>query len=304
MTTPSAHPVAGEEIKKGGAATGEVAPAFHHAKGCWGQGAGPRPMIFPGQLGKQGCEPPVTGRQKRESRMLIILVVLYSGLWSTPAEPIILVSKLEQTWSAKPSVLQRKSTFEQALPDMWPDPYRGCPQQGAMYLPVVTSAAWVVLRAGDAAQQRQMGSQPAGLSQRIRTGVQEAPDGGWKTFVSPTLPVTVDYPPNWSVREETTGVTFTSARGATIQLMRIETGVLSAEDFWREHWLPHTRCSARTNAYGIAARVCYDTLASSYTADFVVKTSHKPAQLLSLSMPGHGDLAMFNTMLASVRPAR
>jgi hypothetical protein len=239
--------------------------------------------------------------------MFIILVVLCSGLWGTPAEPIILgpVSKLsKQTWSAKPSVPQSKSTLEQALPDTWPDPYRGCPQQAAMSPPVVTSAAWVVLQADDAAQQRQMGGQLAGLPERLRTGVQEVPEGGWKTFVGATVPVTVDYPLDWSVREEATGVTFTSTRGATIHLMRIETGVLSAEDFWREHWLPHTRCSTRTNAYGIAARVCYDTLASSYAADFVVKTSHGPAQLLSLAMPSHGDLAIFNAMLASVRPAR
>ena len=150
---------------------------------------------------------------------------------------------------------------------------------------------------------RFVGGQLAGLSQRVRPGVQEGPEGGWKTFVSATLSVTMDYPQDWSVREEATGVTFTSARGATIHLMRIETGVLSADDFWHEHWLPHTRCSTRTNAYGIVARACFDTLASSYAADFVVKSTHGPAQLLSLAMPSHGDLAMFNAMLASVRPA-
>ena len=240
------------------------------------------------------------------SRMLIILLVLCSGLAGRPAGTIILepTSKLsQQTRGAEPSVPQPKSQLVQVLPDAWPDPCRGCPQQGPMSPPVVTSAAWVVRRADDAAQQRQMGGQLAGLSQRVRTGVQEVPEGGWKTFVSATLPVTVDYPPDWSVREEATGVTFTSAQGATMHLDRIETGVLSAEDFLHEHWLPHTRCSARTNAYGIAARVCYDTLASSYTADFVVKTSHGPAQLWSLAMPSRGDLAMFNAMLASVRPA-
>ena len=239
--------------------------------------------------------------------MLIILVVLCSGLLGRPAEPIILepASELsQQTWSAKPGVPEPKSTLEQTLPDAWPAPCRGCPQQGAMSPPVVTSAAWVVvLRADDAAQQRQMVDQLAGLSQRVRTGMQEVPEGGWKTFVSATLPVTMDYPPDWSVREEATGVTFTSAHGATMHLNRIETGVLSAEDFWQEHGLPHTRCSARTNMYGIAARVCFDTLAGSYTADFVVKTSHGPAQLWSLAMPSRGDLAMFNAMLASVRPA-
>jgi hypothetical protein len=87
-----------------------------------------------------------------------------------------------------------------------------------MSLPVVTSAPWVILRADDAAQQRQMGGQLVGLSQRVRTGVQEVPEGGWKTFVSATLPVTVDYPPDWSVREEATGVTFNSTRGATIHV--------------------------------------------------------------------------------------
>lgn len=84
--------------------------------------------------------------------------------------------------------------------------------------------------------------------------------------------------------------------------MRIETGALSTEDFWHEHWLPHMRCTARTNAYGIAARICFDTLAGSYTADFVVKASHGPAPLWSLAMPSRGDLAMFNAVLPSVRP--
>ena len=114
--------------------------------------------------------------------------------------------------------------------------------------PVDISAAWVVLRVDDEAQQKQMGGQLAGLSRHVRTRVQAAPEGGWKTFVSATLPVTVDHPPDWSVREEATGVTFTSAQGATIHLMRIETGVLSAEDFWHEHWLAHTRDSAHTSA--------------------------------------------------------
>jgi hypothetical protein len=66
-------------------------------------------------------------------RCFIILVVLCSGLCGTPAESIILepVSKLsKQTWSAKPSVPQPKSTLEQALPDTWPDPYRGVPAAG------------------------------------------------------------------------------------------------------------------------------------------------------------------------------
>ena len=171
-----------------------------------------------------------------------------------------------------------------------------------MSTPAGTSAAWVVLRADDEAQQKQMGGQLAGLSRGVRTGVHALPEGGWKTLMSTTLPVMVDYPPDWSAREEATGVTFTSAQGATIHLMRIESGVLSAEDFWQEHWLPHTRCSARTNAYGVAARVGFDTLAGSSTADFVVKASHGPAQLLSLAMRSRGDLAMFNAMLASVRP--
>ena len=68
-----------------------------------------------------------------------------------------------------------------------------------MSTPVGTSAAWIVLRADDEAQQKQTGGQRAGLSQRVRTGVQEVPEGGGNTFVSATLPVTVNYPPDWSV---------------------------------------------------------------------------------------------------------
>lgn len=148
-----------------------------------------------------------------------------------------------------------------------------------------------------------MGGQRAGLSRRVRTDVQEVPVGSWKTFGSATLPVTVDYPPDWSVQEEATGVTFTSAQGATIHLVRIDTGMLSAENFWQEPWLPHQRGFARTNTYGLAARVCFYTLAGSSTADFMGKASYGPAQLWSLAIPSRGDLAMFQAMLSSVGPA-
>jgi hypothetical protein len=152
------------------------------------------------------------------SRRLIVLVVLCSGLVGRLAETILLkpARKLsQQTWDAKPGLLQPGSTLAQALPDRWPEPCPGCPQQGPMSSPASTPAAWVVLQADDEAQQKQMGVSGQGSLGAFAQTCKRCLEA-WKTFGSATLPVTVDYLLDWSVQEEAAGVTFTSAQGATI----------------------------------------------------------------------------------------
>ena len=127
---------------------------------------------------------------------------------------------------------------------------------------------------------------------------------GGKTFISSIWQVAVDYPPDWSVREDAAGVVFRSPQGAMILLASVETGGLSPEDFLSERQLPNTRCSSSTNAYGVTARVCFDTIASSYDASIVLKSAAGGARLLSWSTRTRlqSDLQVFNAMVASVRP--
>ena len=124
-----------------------------------------------------------------------------------------------------------------------------------------------------------------------------SPPVGWKTFVSTNLQVAVDYPKDWSVSEDKRQVTFRSEEVGVIRLAVTETGQLSPENFLNETVLPNTRCSSRINRAGITARICFDTLSGSYSADFVLKS-----RLLSLSMPQRGDLKVFNGMVESLRP--
>jgi hypothetical protein len=126
--------------------------------------------------------------------------------------------------------------------------------------------------------------------------------GGWKTYVNTSWHVAVDYPPDWSAREDVTAVTFVSPHNAVIQLTLMQTGGRSPEGLMTNDDLPNTRCSSETNPHRIAARVCFDTIAFSTDAEFIMRASNGPERLLSLSMGRRtGDPQVFDSMLASVR---
>lgn len=126
------------------------------------------------------------------------------------------------------------------------------------------------------------------------------PGTGWKTFVSVNLRVAVDYPPDWSVSEQENGVSFTSPSGVLIQLVKIETGGLSPEEFLKENQLPNTRCSTSMDSYGIKVLVCFDTISDSYSANFIMTLSQGTPQLLSMAMLRKGGLKVFDKMVRSV----
>ena len=126
------------------------------------------------------------------------------------------------------------------------------------------------------------------------------PPTGWITFVSDNL-AAIDYPPDWSVNEQASGVTFTSPSGISIQLAKVDTGSLSPEEFLSENQLPNTRCSTSVNSYSTPVFICFDTISGSYTAEFVVTLSQGTQQLLSMSMLRKGDLQVFEEMVGSVR---
>jgi hypothetical protein len=123
---------------------------------------------------------------------------------------------------------------------------------------------------------------------------------GWKAYANTQLHVALDYPAAWSVHEETTGITFSSPQGPTIQLARVDTGGLSPEDYMSENLLPNTRCSSPANEHGLTIQVCLDTLSLTRVATFIINSSGTP-QLLSLVAGRRSDLAVFNTMVASLR---
>jgi len=126
---------------------------------------------------------------------------------------------------------------------------------------------------------------------------------GWKTYVSTKLQIAIDYPPDWSVRENTANVTFVSPQGAMIQLVPVETSGLSPEGWLNRDLLPNTRCSQRTNEHGLTVQICLDTLSFTRTANFVIGSSGT-TRLLTLMTIGKGsDAAIFNAMVDSLKPA-
>jgi hypothetical protein len=126
---------------------------------------------------------------------------------------------------------------------------------------------------------------------------------GWKTYVNTQWQATLDYPPDWLVREQAAGVAFTSPQGAEILLALVETGGLSPEDYLTEAQLPNTRCAPDTNAHAVAGRVCFDTISFSYTAYLILQPANGAGRLLSLSIHSRESQPVFNTMIASVRLA-
>jgi hypothetical protein len=129
------------------------------------------------------------------------------------------------------------------------------------------------------------------------------PPADWKTFASASLGISLDYPADWSVAEQATGAIFTAPHGATIVLAQMDTGELSVEDFLSQNALPNMHCSSSVNTHGVTARVCFDTLAFTYTADLLLNSLGSSSQLISLSTNGRSERPVFDAMIASVRPA-
>ena len=126
---------------------------------------------------------------------------------------------------------------------------------------------------------------------------------GWETYTNARWHVALDYPPDWSVHETSTEVTFASPRAQSVQLALISSGNLSPEDLLNNNDLPNTRCTSQTNTHGLTASVCFDTIAFSMIAQFIVKPANGPEQLLALSTSRRtGDLQVFAAILASTRP--
>ncbi len=178
-----------------------------------------------------------------------------------------------------------------ATPDRAPTHTRATSQPGPIFGPTPSVPAPDVRAA------------PLIASPAPTTAPASAPPAGWQTFVSASLRVALDYPADWSVSEQATGAFFTSSHGASIVLAQMDTGELSVEDFLSQNALPNTRCSSSVNTHSVTARVCFDTIAFTYTADLLINSLDGSPQLISLSMQGRGERPVFDAMIASARLA-
>ena len=124
----------------------------------------------------------------------------------------------------------------------------------------------------------------------------------WRPFTSTHLRVVINHPIDWSVKEQSNSIDFTSPDGIVTQLKLIGRGDLSPNGLIYDNDLPDTRCSTATNAYGIAVRACFDELAGSRTASFIVQYPEGQASVFSLLTGTRGSVRVFDAMLASIRP--
>ncbi len=122
--------------------------------------------------------------------------------------------------------------------------------------------------------------------------------GGWQTFTSAALGVTVSYPPDWSVAEEPDGATFTSPKGATIQLKQS-----AASQSSDEFKIGNQYCTSRTNQHGQTADICVDNASFIYTAKFTIHNADGSTQILILMTKTRTVGDVFEGMFNSLQPA-
>jgi len=168
-------------------------------------------------------------------------------------------------------------------------------------MPIMISAAWALTLAVGLTESetRWQAQEPPGKTAPARG------EGGQRAFVSSSLGLALDYPEGWTAVEQTSDVTFKSPEGMVVHLTRIEQGA-SGEQPGNDmpERLPNTRCSTSTNAHGVAALVCLDTISRTYTAGFALQPRGDDAsRRFSLAAGFRVGYPIFSTMLASIRPA-
>jgi hypothetical protein len=124
-----------------------------------------------------------------------------------------------------------------------------------------------------------------------------APRGNWQTFISTALGVTVSYPPDWSVAEETNGALFTSPNGAQIEL-KADTANTNNKEFK----IGNQYCTSRTNEHGQVADICVDNAAFIYTAKFSLQKADGSTQWVTLMTKTRTVGKVFETMFNSLQP--
>jgi hypothetical protein len=130
-------------------------------------------------------------------------------------------------------------------------------------------------------------------------GPTATPQEGWRTYTSNLLQIAVDYPTGWQIREDASGVTFTSPQGSSITLMQVQTADQSPQDYLNNTDLPNTRCTKGANQHGFSPQVCFDTISGSTMANFII--GNGASKLAALVMGRNGDKPVFDHMVMSLR---
>jgi hypothetical protein len=123
---------------------------------------------------------------------------------------------------------------------------------------------------------------------------------GWTRYVSRALSLSLEHPSDWTVKEDDSAITFVSPKGGAILL---EVGG-PAEPSPDEPEIPHRRCSFRTNAHGLTARVCLDTLSMTWYAVFLLESPGQKTTQLTLTTRGKGLTQFFHHMVDSLQLQR
>ncbi len=132
----------------------------------------------------------------------------------------------------------------------------------------------------------------------VPAGTNPVSTTNWKTFTSAALGVTVSYPSDWSVAEQTNGATFTSPKGATIALTQS-----TASPNNGEVRIANQYCTSRTNPHGQTAEVCVDNASFTYTASFTIQKADGTSQRVTLMTKTRTVGDVFQGMFDSLQPA-
>jgi hypothetical protein len=120
----------------------------------------------------------------------------------------------------------------------------------------------------------------------------------WQTYKNAALGIAVDYPPDWSITEQSDGAIFTSPVNTTILLKQESTNQDS-----NEIRIGNTRCTSRMNSNNLTAEVCVDTASFTYTAKFTLPFADGSTRWLTLSTKTRTTGDVFEVMFNSVRLA-
>jgi hypothetical protein len=114
---------------------------------------------------------------------------------------------------------------------------------------------------------------------------------GWQSFTSATLGIAVDYPSDWWATEQANGVTFTSSKGAEIQLQAIKINGNNSDSEIRNQ-----QCVTLINSYGVSVDTCVDTGTEIYSAKLNLESNNG----LLLSTTGKDALDVYLQMVDSL----
>ena len=114
---------------------------------------------------------------------------------------------------------------------------------------------------------------------------------GWKTFNSVALQVSVNYPPDWIVTEQTNGAMFVSQSGEIISLQALTPNDLTNEE---------QQCATLITASGQKANLCLE--ADVYSAKFNIQLVDGSSETFLISTSNRSALNVYQEMINSLHP--